>query len=225
MRLLMAALFLASGSAVAFAADAVVEEPVIVAPVFNWTGGYVGGQVGYVWGDSHYEDAGGGYADPQPDGFLGGVYIGYNYQMSNNIVVGADADFAWVGADDVGQAYGLGGAPLPGLGLGEELNWTGAVRGRLGYAVDRFLPYIAGGVAFGDVDWQINPNFAGPSFDDTLVGWTVGAGVEYAFTDNVIGRFEYRYTDYGSTDFVALGIPSTLDLTSNDVRFGLAWKF
>ena len=74
----------------AFAADAIVEE---VAPAFSWTGGYAGIQAGYAWGDGDIDQiTGPGFIDTSPDGFLGGIYAGYNYQMSNNIVIGAELD-------------------------------------------------------------------------------------------------------------------------------------
>ncbi len=227
-----AGLVAALASVPAVAADAVMIDPpvdVIIAQAFNWTGGYVGIQAGYLWGDGHYSVVDGTYADPNPDGFLGGFYAGYNYQMSNNVVLGIDADFAWTNADDFGTGYTPGGAPIGGgVGINQEINWTGAVRGRLGYAVDRFLPYIAGGVAFADVDSQaMTGGVTVASYSDTMVGWTIGAGVEYAFTDNLVGRAEYRYTDFGNESLGASGrFPGgRMDLTTNDVRIGLAYKF
>jgi outer membrane immunogenic protein len=223
-KLLLASTLLCAMSGYALAADAVVEVPeVYVAPVFNWTGGYIGGQVGYLWGDGEVAaDDGSGRADIEPDGWLGGVYIGYNYQMTNNVVIGVDADFAWTGADDTSTVLGPADNPF----VESELDWEGAVRARLGYAVDRFLPYIAGGVAFGQLNIAISDDtgFIGED-DDTGVGWTLGAGLEYAFTDNLIGRAEYRYTDFGDFDFTIDGFPVSGDLTTNDVRLGIAYKF
>jgi outer membrane immunogenic protein len=208
-----------------FAADAIVQEEVIVeAPaVFNWTGAYIGGQVGYLWGSGDFVSDEGS-ADADPDGWLGGFYAGYNYQLPNNVVVGADADFAWTGADDTSTAFVLGN---PVGTLETELEWEGAVRLRLGYAVERFLPYIAGGVAFGRMRGEgFAPDGASVGgASETNAGWTLGAGLEYAFTDNVIARAEYRYTDLGDFDAVVAGTDTTTDLTTNDVRFGLAWKF
>src|SRR5690606_5299409 len=160
--------------------DAVVYEPapeVYVAPVFNWTGAYIGGQVGYLWGDGDASSDTIGTSEFEPDGWLGGIYVGYNYQFTNNVVLGVDADFAWTGADD--------SCPVTPVGsLDTELEWEGAVRARLGYAVERFLPYIAGGVAFGRLSGE---GFDGGgtsvgSDDDTSTGWTLGVGLEYAFT-------------------------------------------
>ncbi|TIU70392.1 MAG: porin family protein [Mesorhizobium sp.] len=207
----------------AFAADAVVQEVVDVAPVFSWTGGYIGLQAGYAWGDGSIDQIDGpGFVETDPDGFLGGVYAGYNYQMSNNIVIGAELDFVSTGIDGSGQIFSAPGVPIPGALATEELNWSGAARLRLGYAVDRFLPYIAGGVAFGDID--ISNNGGGPSFGDTFTGWTIGVGLDYAMTDNLLLRAEYRYTDFGSESF---GDPvnADVDLKTNEVRLGIAYKF
>jgi outer membrane immunogenic protein len=223
-KFLLAATLLCGVTGSAFAADAIVQEEVIVTPAaFNWTGGYVGGQVGYLWGDGNFTSAAGD-ADVNPDGWLGGIYAGYNYQMANNVVLGVDADFAWTGADDSSPAM-IG---LVQVGrLDTELQWEGAVRGRLGYAVDRFMPYVAGGVAFGHMKgsaYDINGVFQG-SDSDTSVGWTLGAGVEYAFTDNMLFRAEYRYTDFGDFGGTVQGFDSRTDLTTNDIRFGIAYKF
>jgi outer membrane immunogenic protein len=225
-KLLLTSTFLCAMSGYALAADVVTEPPpeVEVAPVFSWTGAYIGGQVGYLWGEGDFDADDGSTAEIEPDGWLGGVYVGYNYQFTNNVVLGIDADFAWTGADDSVTTFS-GGAPFGTLDT--ELDWEGAVRARLGYAVDRFLPYIAGGVAFGQMDieaFDLVPASLG-SDDDTSVGWTLGVGLEYAFTDNIIGRAEYRYTDFGDFDFSVPGGGATTDLTTNDVRLGIAYKF
>src|SRR5690606_20595327 len=96
-KLLLTSTFLCVMSGYALAADAVVYEAppeVYVAPVFNWTGAYIGGQVGYLWGDGDLSDDTDSL-DVDPDGWLGGIYVGYNYQLTNNVVLGVDADFAW----------------------------------------------------------------------------------------------------------------------------------
>lgn len=213
----------------AFAADAVVEDAIVIEPGFTWTGGYIGGQVGYGWGDStaDYPFAD-GFTDIDPDGWLGGVYIGYNYQLSNNIVLGAEADVVYSDIDGREHFIELG-VPLDDSFDSLDLNWSGAVRGRIGYAAGRFLPYFAAGVAFADVDVaaeDLNPGFVG-SWSETYVGYTVGAGAEYAVTDNIVLRGEYRFTDFGSETFTAADPDSEhdVDLSTNEVRFGIAYKF
>jgi outer membrane immunogenic protein len=219
------------GSTSALAADAVAEAPVEMpveqAPIFTWTGAYVGAQAGYGWGDSELSTniAGVGASLPfDPDGFLGGVHAGYNYQFSNDIVLGVEADI------DYSDLSGDGTLDIGGIDTGidgsSKLEWQGSVRARLGYAVDRWLPYVTGGVAFGkykhDIDFPDGTSF---NDDDTYTGWTAGAGVEYAFTDNWTGRLEYRYTDFGDQDFSnALG-DYNVDLNTHAVKVGISYKF
>jgi outer membrane immunogenic protein len=224
-KLLLTSTFLCAMSGYALAADVVTEPPpeVVVAPVFSWTGGYIGGQVGYLWGEGDASSPTLGDSEIEPDGWLGGVYVGYNYQFTNNVVLGIDADFAWTGADDESTIFLAG---VDNGTLETELDWEGAVRARLGYAVDRFLPYVAGGVAFGRLSGEAF-DLAGVSLgsdDETNTGWTLGVGLEYAFTDNIIGRAEYRYTDFGDFDNID-GVDFSTDLTTNDVRLGIAYKF
>lgn len=218
MKKLLLALSLSLLASSAYAADAIIAE---AAPVFSWTGGYIGLQAGYAWGNGNVDQIGGpGFIDTDPDGFLGGVYAGYNYQMSNNIVIGAELDVVYANVDGSGQVFLAPGVPA-GASATEELNWSGAARLRLGYAADRFLPYIAGGVAFGDIDIS-NDNGPG-SFGDTFTGWTIGVGLDYAMTDNLLLRAEYRYTDFGSESFEDFA--SDVDLKTNEVRLGIAYKF
>ena len=109
-----------------------------------------------------------------------------------------------------------------GIFANEELNWSAAARLRLGYAVDRFLPYIAGGVAIGDID--VSSNSGAPSFGGTHTGWTLGVGLDYAMTDKLLLRAEYRYTDFGSESY---GPPADAEvhLNTSEVRLGIAYKF
>lgn len=191
---------------------------------FVWTGGYVGAQAGYAWGRSHLNVVGSGnFADPDPDGFLGGVYAGYNHQFANNVVLGVEADVAVADINGSSPGFFSTGAVFPGVEVSGDAKWTGAVRARAGYAVDRFLPYLAGGVAFTKYKSTVNDNGNIASESQSLTGWTVGAGVEYAFSDQLIGRVEYRYTDFGDKDF--FDGQEKIDLKTHDLRIGIAYKF
>lgn len=233
-RVFLTSAFLLGLAGVASAADMPVVEappvPIEVAPpIFSWTGGYFGVQTGYLWGDGSFGVQGlpGLSADGSIDGWLGGIYAGYNYQFTNNVVLGVDGDIAWTNADGFGEAA-LNGVTGPlDAGVDYQLNWTGALRMKAGYAMDRFLPYIAGGLAFGSVDATrfTAAGVTAASADDTMVGWTIGAGLEYAFTDALIGRFEYRYTDFGNFDMSDGLAAGEVGVTTNDVRVGLAYKF
>ncbi|KAB0572503.1 outer membrane protein [Brucella pituitosa] len=210
------------------AADAVVYEepaPVIVAPSFTWNGAYLGGQIGYGWGKSRFDTDGFDLGNVKPDGFLGGLYAGYNFDLGNSVVLGIDGDVTYNNLKDSASIFDDAGVDT-GVELESKLRWSGAVRARAGYAVDRFLPYIAGGVAFGSVKNTLDNGVDSVSQSKTLTGWTAGAGVDYAATDNVIVRLEYRYTDYGHKDFDFGGPVSIRDkFKTNEVRLGVAYKF
>jgi len=176
-------------------------EPV----AYNWTGIYVGAQAGYVWGNSTYDGAGSEAGPPfisasvDPKGAFGGAYVGYNYQFDGNYVVGVEADANFANAKSDHDAF-----PLDPDFLGSsDLKWFGSARLRAGYAFDRFLPFVTGGVAFAKYSGasSFNGNQAS-EISSTRVGWTLGAGLDYAVTDNLIARVEYRYLGQGAYAFV-----------------------
>ncbi|MEW9807734.1 outer membrane protein [Mesorhizobium sp. ZMM04-5] len=212
----------------AMAADAMVEDVVVVDSTYNWSGVYVGGQVGYAFGNADYvydpdsPDPDYDYAN-DPDGFIGGLYVGYNHQFANGVVLGGEADFAFGNVEDSDLAPGDDT-----YSASTEIDWTGAARVRFGYAFDRFLPYVAGGVAFGHYDFEeLNNGDDYGDHDGGLVGWTIGLGAEYAFTDNWIVRGEYRYTDFGKENFISNHSDDEydIDVDIHDVRIGVAYKF
>ncbi|CAN7591694.1 porin family protein [Brucella pseudogrignonensis] len=227
--ILLASTVILTGAFGAQAADAIQYEepvPVVAAPVFSWTGGYLGGQIGYGWGKSRFSNEFTAI-NVKPDGFLGGLYAGYNFDLGNSFVLGIDGDVTYNNLKDSYSETDLGVTDS----LESKLRWSGAVRARAGVAMDRFLPYIAGGVAFGSVKNTLSStdgiDEVSVSQSKTLTGWTAGAGVDYAATDNVIVRLEYRYTDYGHKDF-DFGVPDAGvrdKFKTNEVRLGVAYKF
>lgn len=205
-----------AGLSPALAADALVDIPQDMSPSFSWTGGYVGLQAGYGWSDVD-RDTGTFANSYDADGFVGGLHAGYNHQWGN-FVLGVEGDIEY--SDMSGDDGGAGGTIDQ-----VEINWMGSLRARAGFAIDRALIYGTGGVAFADID-QNNVSGVPVSFSDTYVGWTAGAGVEYAFTDNFTGRLEYRYTDFGSETYTPAGLAAfTNDITNHAVRIGLSYKF
>lgn len=221
--ILLASTVVAFAAHNANAADAIVYQepaPVVVAPVFSWAGGYVGGQIGYGWGSSRFSDED-DTVKVKPDGFLGGLYAGYNFDTGSEFIVGLDGDVTYNGLK--------GSINDDGDHLESKLRWSGAVRARLGVAYDRFLPYLAGGVAFGDIKNSVTIDGETYSHRKTRTGWTVGAGFDYAATDNVIMRLEYRYTDYGRKDFTGSVGGLDFDVRNkfkvNEIRLGVAYKF
>ena len=206
----------------AIAADAVQETPqapvTAETPLFSWTGFTAGVQGGYNWNNQGINFAGiivTPEFDADFDGALLGGFVGYNYQFANNWVVGIEGDFEgnWGdGSLNNGTSYGL--------------DWQGSVRGRAGYAFDRALLYGTAGWAVA----RLNADRGTAGEDNqTFDGYTVGAGVDYAFTDMIFGRVEYRYTNFGDKDF---SFPNALggggfnsDLDQHAVRIGLGVKF
>jgi outer membrane immunogenic protein len=154
------------------------------------------------------------------DGVLGGVHAGYNWQ-TNQLVLGIEADFDGSGV--------RGTDPLrlrssPGT-VALKNDWQSSVRLRAGYAWDRFLLYTTGGVAFAD-DREILTIPAGSySQTNTLTGWTVGGGLEYALTNNWIGRVEVRYTDFGKTNYDLHGYQFNAGFHETTALLGISYLF
>jgi|KBSSwiStaDraftv2_1062776.scaffolds.fasta_scaffold71450_3 outer membrane immunogenic protein len=215
----------------AFAADMAARPYTKAAPlaaVYNWTGFYIGAQVGGAFGDVN------AVSGPFPgainqaysydlSGVVGGGHIGYNWQVSPNWVFGFEGD---------GEATSVRDSGIGTLGFFHEtrLNWLASARARLGYAAGNTLLYVTGGAAFGEVEvTKANPPGAVPFaiYTDTLTGWTVGAGVEHMFAPNWTGRLEYRYTDLGETSFQSV-LANSQDYASvkfHAVRAGISYKF
>jgi len=214
----------------AFAADA--AEPIVVAdPTFTWTGAYVGGQIGYTWAESTMvtADTLNVFVPLDPEGVSGGIYGGYNYQFSNRIVAGLEGDFQFTDAE-VSDVFGyFTDAPGPTLEhFGAEIKWDASLRARLGYAFDRFLPFVTAGAAFARYNYTGDgPGGSSPlDHSETRTGWTVGAGADFALTEHLIFRAEYRYSDFGSEVYDdPFWSPWDVDLTTQDVRLGVAYKF
>ena len=190
----------------AFAADlapAPVEPVVPVVTPYNWTGFYVGAHIGYAWGsegDTLHAAAAVPADSFNVNGVIGGLHAGYNYQFDNTAwVVGLEGDIDLSGISGDHRVVTGAGASR----ISMDNRWQGSIRARAGYAFDRFLIYATGGVAFADIKehWNLFDGTINGSGTNTRVGWTAGAGVEYAFDDHWIGRAEVRYSDFGKSNF------------------------
>lgn len=199
-----------AASVPAFAADVVMEEPPAPAPiaelpVASWAGPYAGVNLGYGF-SGRVKEPGNSIST---DGFLGGAFVGYNHQM-DNFVIGAEGDI------------GYSGVKGDNAGTKAKAGLEGSLRARLGYAIspDILLYGTAGGAA-----QSLKVTEGGLSDRNTMLGWTAGAGSDIKFTDNVFGRVEYRYTDYGKESFTTG--TSTRDIDSRDhrINFGVGMKF
>jgi len=213
---------LATASAADLPARGPVYKAPAVVPVFSWTGCYVGAQGGWAWARTGYDlgvpPAAGTGTGFDADGGVAGGHVGCNYQF-NQFVVGIEGDGEWTNlrGNDAGFA-----------GTIDQINgrWQASIRGRAGYAFGPTMVYATGGAAWLNVDYSL-PNITGEVVNNTLQGWTVGAGIEHYFAPQWSVRAEYRYARYDSQGFVfATAVPRTLNVTdTNTVRAGISYKF
>ena len=188
---------------------------------FSWTGIYVGLNGGFEFGQSNWNNLGVSTGNFNTNGFLVGGTLGGNYQIGS-FVIGLEGDGDWSNAN--GNTTVTCGA----FTCTTKSDWLATVRGRAGYAWDRVLVYGTGGVAFGDLEAAVG---AFPFATSTQVGWTAGAGVEWAFTPNWTAKVEYLYVNLGNFSCPAVscggfaGTPTTVSLTENVVRAGVNYKF
>src|ERR1700686_1431174 len=121
------------------------KAPAYVTPVYNWTGPYIGISGGGGWGRSDFSAPLSSGSFNTSGGLVGGT-LGYNYQIGQ-VVLGVEGDLDW---------SNIGGSTTCGVTTCETRNhWLSTARGRLGYAVDRFMPYVTGGAAFGDIKTSV----------------------------------------------------------------------
>ena len=262
-KLLMATVALSTLAAAAQAADLpyrhAAPAPAFVAvPVFTWTGFYVGVNAGYAFSsDDTIRTTGNqtitagnvanGFRPASikngPEGFIGGGQIGYNYQIGS-LVLGVEADIQYTDLAKTTDFRSGRGDPAS---FRSTTDYLGTVRGRVGYAWDRWMVYATGGLAYGDVYNRASFfNFAAPgnlqflaARNSTETGYTVGAGVEYAMPSlGFLGaptlKVEYLYYDLGRRNLTVAGVlPANSALSYNSrfnndghiVRAGLNWKF
>jgi outer membrane immunogenic protein len=229
-RMLFAAA-IALAASPALAADLPVQNPPpppqapstyipTVAPEYNWGGLYIGLNGGYGFGQSNWTPVGGiGTGNFDIKGGLAGGTIGANFQTSQ-FVFGIEGDFDW--ADISGSNTSLCGIVTA---CTTSDQWLGTIRGRVGYAFDRVLVYGTAGGAFGDVKATLTTV---GSTDSSEFGWTAGAGVEVALTDNITAKAEYLFIDLqngscSATFCGGTGVPVSFDASL--VRAGLNFKF
>ncbi|MBN9149007.1 MULTISPECIES: outer membrane protein [unclassified Nitrobacter] len=150
------------------------------APIYNWTGFYIGGHVGGAFGgDNNFYSPGFTYNGSNDGVFMGGVQAGYDTQFSANWVFGLEANYSFL---DTGSWFANRG--------------LGSVTGRLGYTWGPAMLYVKGG--YGWADSRYTNGFAGDGGRD---GYTVGGGLEYLFTQNWSGKIEYQYYDFGNVHY------------------------
>jgi len=222
-------------------------------PVSNWSGFYIGGNLGYGWGNGNTDFSfllplanGLNSLGVRSTGVIGGAQAGYNWQMGS-LVTGLEADI---------QGSGIKGSAsaVPTLSTGQvavgnlmssepKLSWFGTVRGRLGVTVTpELLLYGTGGLAYGHLNASANysqpddvstrNDVAPASISKTKVGWTAGAGAEWMFAHDWSAKLEYLYLDLGSDSAIGnfgpadpVNIRYTWHTQENITRVGVNYHF
>src|SRR5262245_39406960 len=201
-----------AASAADLAARPYTKAPVAPVVVYDWTGFYVGGNVGGIWGGNRNTlvdftsdgyDLGPAFRSSSSNSWIAGVHGGYNWQTASKIVLGVEGDFEWTGLKHSNNGILLaGGAPfLTSLwNVSDSLNWLASIRGRLGYAAGNWMPYVTGGAAWSDTHHTgfVTNGFGlavtGPyDVTSTKLGWVAGAGVEFMARPNWLFRVEYLH--------------------------------
>lgn len=261
MRQLFLAAALAAISGTAFSADFVAPSPapiVVGETMFDWTGFYVGAHGGLAGGTVRMDDAfcidvgdcgdpsdpdNRYFSEPELAGWFSGAHVGAAVQY-DQIVLGVetDANYSDVSGD---AAFSFYDAVVDETFEGREgetaafsMLWDGSARVKVGFAVDRFMPYATAGIAYGQAEIDAHRIF-GPDGDTSefdfnhevnLLGYTVGIGAAYAATDNLVLHAEGRYTEYGEirSHAFSLGDSETLVVSGPQlmsVRGGISFKF
>lgn len=198
---------------------------------------------------------------PKLSGFMGGLYAGSNIDLGNGLILGVDTDIMWSNKDDTktGKTYVIAPGHInyinkllkdASINIGKDAleagakrthsftfkeKWAGATRVRIGFAAERIMPYVAGGIAYTQLQDTASISITEKDSDKviasgilsdetkTLVGYTLGAGVDLAMTNNIIVRAEYRYSDFGKKKFSNDKYETSYK--TNDFRVGVAYKF
>jgi outer membrane immunogenic protein len=175
----------------------VAPLPYVVPP--RWYGPYAGLNLGYEWGSLSNLSV-------NPNGVVAGGQLGYNWQ-NGQFVFGAETDLQLSDADATFASYQFSNP------------WFGTMRGRAGIAYGYTLFYATAGLAYGEGKFD----FAGLSQSNTSLGWTAGAGIEFAFTPCWSVKAEYLYYNLGPQTYQLTGVNTTF--SSEVLRVGVNYRF
>lgn len=209
-----------------------LADAATAAPVFNWTGFYVGAYAGYAWGRTVGTDDGDSAGTPwyaplgqqfssHNDSFIGGGQAGYNYQFGQ-WVAGVEGDLGSMRF----QGTFLYGGDTP---LASNSSYDATLRARFGYAFDRSLVYVTGGAFGANFRSTVSRPATGMFSTDTGTqwGWTVGGGWEYGFTPNWSVKAEYLHFDAGTKSIITnqCGCVFSINNSGDLVRLGVNYRF
>lgn len=232
-RLLFGALCIAFTAGAAAAADVEAEPPADT--LYDWSGFYLGGHVGYGEADvsGEFDDSNTNSTDASPNdlrlnGIVGGAQAGFNWQI-NNFVLGAEGDVSVTGWSDSKVTPGESEK------ISADVDLLASLRARVGFAVDTLLIYATAGAAWSDAEYSAAdtaaPPFAG-SLDFDEVGLVAGGGIEWGMSEHTSVRLEGLHYDFDDKKSAGnlVGDPGTFDdsVTLDDawvVRLGVNWRF
>jgi outer membrane immunogenic protein len=227
-----------------------LKAPAVIDPATNWSGFYVGLNGGYGWGNSSLNTVvTGGFGAPNqalvsqlntlslsPKGATGGVQAGYNWQ-AGQWLLGVEGDVGYFGLRNSRSTAGtfFGGGDFT-VSNSITTDWLLTVRPRAGVVLDRALLYVTGGVAVTQINYASslsNPFFVvdnNARSSTAKAGWTVGAGLELALSNNWSAKAEYLYIDFGSVTMTSVGnngavYTQNASLTTSLARGGLNYRF
>ncbi len=227
-------------------------------PPYKWTGFYAGLNGGYSFGGNNdwgfepldstsmFGFVSGRISEPsyKPKGFLGGVQVGYDYQISDRLLVGVETDFQYSDIKDKSSGFVPGDSAFfpTTTNIKQEISWLGTTRLRFGvFPVQRFLIYGTGGLAYGrlkassilNVDQGFQVVTMGGSSKKTQAGYTMGGGLEFALAKNITAKAEYLYYNLGKhhVDMYSIGGAllgngdGSFTTRGNIVRMGVNYRF
>ena len=216
--------FAAAADMAVRAAPVYLPPPVPVVMPFNWTGFYLGAHTGWANGTN---DTGVPGASMHVDGWLLGGQLGYNWQAANSpLVLGVELDATYGGIN--GKESAVSG--VVSASVESDIHFLATARARVGLAVDRWMPYVTGGMAWANNEIKVSasvPGFSASATDDqTHFGWTIGGGLEWAFANNWSAKAEYLYSNLGdATYFKQVGGGIKTDLEMHTFKVGLNYRF
>jgi outer membrane immunogenic protein len=200
------------------------KAPAYAAPIYNWTGFYIGGHIGGAFsGNNNFN---GLTTGNNSDGrFLGGLQVGADYQFAPNWVVGIEGQYSWLANNNNGVIF------PGGFVYTNNQRGLGSVTGRIGYTWGPALLYVKGGYAYSDNNESLTLGGTPTAFafdSDHRNGYTVGAGLEYMFAQNWSAKIEYQYYNFGSSSFIApTALASFGSFRTDDhvVKVGVNYRF
>jgi outer membrane immunogenic protein len=230
-KLVLTAAIVLTGSAANAADMAVKAPPPTYAPVVNWTGLYVGGGAGYVWGRTDsVTSLTGATVSADPDGFVAALFAGYDWQLPNNFVIGAR-----ISAPVWSSAQQTTTDPLvPVVSYEGEFRWAVLGTVQFGYAIGAWQPYVGVGVAFGEGRATVNNPFFAPaatsiSVDQGHVGLVFNAGVKYMFARNWFAGLHYTHIEWSNETYTFVTpfttFTTSIGASSDSLMATLGYKF